>query len=177
MSDFVFNVPLDESLFSLEPPAGYAAVRGEMDASEPGEKDLIEALRCYSDLFGGAFPDSFAINDKVMNPVTERILARKGWKPTNGARPSQEQSKTLPEMDPVSGTASTVPTKVPSRNPRMAGARSGQTKRHLAPSTQTLLGPGTRRHLKSQSAQRRGHGKMDRQSVYQGAVETPIQKV
>lgn len=97
MSDFVFNVPLDESLFSLEPPAGYTVFRGEMDASEPGEKDLVEALRCYSDLFGGAFPDSFAINDKFMNPVMERVFARKGWKLTNGTKPNQEQYKALLE--------------------------------------------------------------------------------
>ncbi len=97
MTDFVFNVPLDESLFSFEPPAGYTVLRGEMDTSEPGEKDLVEALRCYSDLFGGAFPDSFAINDKVMNPVMERIFARKGWKLTKGTKPSQEQQKALLE--------------------------------------------------------------------------------
>lgn len=97
MSDFVFNVPLDESLFSLEPPAGFTVLRGGVDASEPGEKDLVEALRCYSDLFGGAFPDSFAINDKVMNPVMEKIFARKGWKLTKGTKPSQEQHKVLLE--------------------------------------------------------------------------------
>ena len=28
MSDFVFNVPMDESLFSVEPPAGYEVTAG-----------------------------------------------------------------------------------------------------------------------------------------------------
>jgi outer membrane lipoprotein-sorting protein len=97
MTDFVLNLPLDESLFSLEPPAGYTVVRGEVDASSPREKDLIEALRCYSDLFGGAFPDSFVINDRTMNPIMERIFVKKGWKLTQGSKPSQEQHQVLLE--------------------------------------------------------------------------------
>jgi outer membrane lipoprotein-sorting protein len=95
MTDFVFNVPLDESLFSLEPPAGYTVLRGEMDASVPGEKDLVEALRCYSDLLGGAFPDSFALNDRVGNSIMEGVFLKKGWKLTKGTKPSPMQLPAL----------------------------------------------------------------------------------
>ncbi len=60
MSDFVFNVDMDESLFSVEPPAGYEVIEIENsthDGSSPEEKDLIEMFRCYTELSGGTFPD------------------------------------------------------------------------------------------------------------------------
>ncbi len=58
MSDFVFNVDMDESLFSIEPPAGYTVQNMKVDVSPAEEKDLIAAFREYSKLTGGAFPDS-----------------------------------------------------------------------------------------------------------------------
>ena len=61
MSDFEFNVEMDESLFSLEPPAGYEVmvVRSPAnDGSPDEEKDLIEFFRSFSRFSGGAFPDS-----------------------------------------------------------------------------------------------------------------------
>ena len=51
MSDFVFNVEMDESLFSVEPPAGYEIMKAPtMDLSLPTEKDLVETFRGYSQL-------------------------------------------------------------------------------------------------------------------------------
>jgi outer membrane lipoprotein-sorting protein len=97
MTDFVFNEPLDESLFSLEPPVGYTVFRGQVDASVPREKDLVEALRCYSDLSGGVFPDSFALNDQAANSIMTRIFAKKGWKLTKGTQPNREQQQALLE--------------------------------------------------------------------------------
>jgi outer membrane lipoprotein-sorting protein len=59
MSDFQFDVPLDESLFSLTPPEGYKLQQElNMDYSNPSEKDVIEVLRRYADMENGAFPDS-----------------------------------------------------------------------------------------------------------------------
>ena len=60
MSDFEFNVDLDESLFSVEPPAGYKVSTVRLPkTNDPaaGEKDLIEAFRHYCELSGGTFPD------------------------------------------------------------------------------------------------------------------------
>jgi outer membrane lipoprotein-sorting protein len=57
-SDFVFNADMDESLFSVEPPAGYTVRNQKTDGSPTEEKSLIEMFREYSELFGGAFPDS-----------------------------------------------------------------------------------------------------------------------
>ncbi len=63
MSDFEFNVDMDESLFSVEPPAGYEVgsffiATPTIDGSTTKEKDLIETLREYSRLSGGIFPTS-----------------------------------------------------------------------------------------------------------------------
>jgi hypothetical protein len=59
MSDFAFNVDMDESLFSVEPPAGYEVIqvqRPPSDGSPSEEKDLIAMFRYYSELSGGRFP-------------------------------------------------------------------------------------------------------------------------
>ena len=62
LSDFAFNVDLDESLFSIEPPAGYTVQTVQVDASQPMEKDLITLLRQYSTLMNNAFPETLDID-------------------------------------------------------------------------------------------------------------------
>jgi outer membrane lipoprotein-sorting protein len=54
MSDIVFNVELDESLFEI--PDGYSAQTVKYDASMPSEEDFIEALRLWTQATGGKFP-------------------------------------------------------------------------------------------------------------------------
>lgn len=66
MSDFVFNVPMDESLFSVEPPAGYTVQNQTVDASPATEKDLIGTFRIYCELCGGVFPDSLDTQPMMM---------------------------------------------------------------------------------------------------------------
>lgn len=56
-SDFVFDVDLDESLFSMDPPAGYQVHKQTMDVTPAEEKDLVETIRGYAKLNGGTFPD------------------------------------------------------------------------------------------------------------------------
>ncbi|MBN2317026.1 MAG: hypothetical protein JXM79_24075 [Sedimentisphaerales bacterium] len=48
MSDFQFNVELEDELFSLTPPDGYSRMDVQVDASAVGEKDLVEFLRLWS---------------------------------------------------------------------------------------------------------------------------------
>jgi len=50
MTDFQFDVPLDDSLFNLAPPAGYTRMDLELqaDMAEVGEQDLIAFLRMWS---------------------------------------------------------------------------------------------------------------------------------
>ncbi|MCE5302290.1 MAG: zf-HC2 domain-containing protein [Planctomycetaceae bacterium] len=57
-SNFVFNTPMDESLFSVEPPAGYTVDRQKVDTAPRKEKDLIEMFRQYAKLTDGTLPDS-----------------------------------------------------------------------------------------------------------------------
>ncbi len=62
--DFVFDAALDESLFSLTPPAGYqvrtipvAAIAALVAAAGvPGEKNLVELLGDYARRMDGRFP-------------------------------------------------------------------------------------------------------------------------
>ncbi len=64
LSDFQFDVPLDESLFSLTPPEGYKLQEMSMDWSGASEKDVIEVLRRVAEMENGAFPD--AIKDQKL---------------------------------------------------------------------------------------------------------------
>jgi outer membrane lipoprotein-sorting protein len=54
MSDFVFDVELDESLFEI--PDGYSTQTVKYDASAPSEEDFIQSLRVWSEVTGGKFP-------------------------------------------------------------------------------------------------------------------------
>jgi len=48
LSDFQFDVPLDDSIFSFEPPKDYVPVQVSADASSVTEQDFIEFLRLWS---------------------------------------------------------------------------------------------------------------------------------
>ncbi|MHC4418292.1 MAG: hypothetical protein ACYSU6_06855 [Planctomycetota bacterium] len=61
MHDFAWDVELDESLFSLEPPEGYTVEEEQFDVSDRGENGLIYALAFWAEMSDGAFP--LVIND------------------------------------------------------------------------------------------------------------------
>jgi outer membrane lipoprotein-sorting protein len=57
MTDFQFDVELDDSLFSLTPPEGYTRLEVQADVSGVTEQDLIEYLRAWSSWTkDGTFP-------------------------------------------------------------------------------------------------------------------------
>jgi hypothetical protein len=57
LSDFGFDVPLDDSFFSLQPPEGYQPVQVSADVSSVVEQDFIEHLRLWSRwTVDGSFP-------------------------------------------------------------------------------------------------------------------------
>lgn len=99
LSDFVFNVDMDESLFSLEPPAGYTVRNAKTDHSPKEEKDLIEMFREYSKLSDGAFPDSLdfltttiiAGKKATLRMVWEKLAPAKG-------EPNEVQRRELEEL-------------------------------------------------------------------------------
>ena len=61
-SNFVWNAELDESLFSLEAPEGYSIERKQLDHSRADEGDLIEALRIWTEVTKGSFPDELSMS-------------------------------------------------------------------------------------------------------------------
>ena len=75
-TDFQWNLPLDESLFSLTPPAGYELTTRQMDASPEQEKDLVNALKNLAELNGGVYPDTFDSDGmlKARLKSSERLL-------------------------------------------------------------------------------------------------------
>lgn len=58
-----FDVPMDESLFSMKVPEGYKQQQMELDLMGATEEDFIEGLRIRANLFGGQFPDGVAVED------------------------------------------------------------------------------------------------------------------
>ena len=102
-SDFVFNVDMDESLFSLEPPAGYTVRNEKADHSPKEEKDLIEMFREYSELFDGAFPDSLDFLTTTIiagKKATLRMMTQNFWEgfaPAKG-KPNEVQRRKLEEL-------------------------------------------------------------------------------
>lgn len=59
-----FDVPMDESLFSMEVPEGYTLQQVELDLLGSTEQDFIEGLRIRAEVFGdGQFPEGVAVED------------------------------------------------------------------------------------------------------------------
>lgn len=62
----VFDVPMDDSLFSMEVPEGYKQQQTQLDLMGATEKDFIEGLRIRAEFLGdGQFPDSVAVEDFI----------------------------------------------------------------------------------------------------------------
>ena len=75
MSDFKFDVKLDPSLFSFDPPAGYKVTEQTIDVSPPTEQDLLTGLREYTKIFDGVFPD--ALNSEVAINASKKLQRTK----------------------------------------------------------------------------------------------------
>jgi hypothetical protein len=59
-----FDVPMDESLFSMDVPEGYTLQQVELDLLGSTEQDFIEGLRIRAEVFGdGWFPEGVAVED------------------------------------------------------------------------------------------------------------------
>ena len=57
MTNFQYDVELDESLFSFDPPKGYEVREMSMDLTPPSIKDLGDMLRFAAENGDGAFPE------------------------------------------------------------------------------------------------------------------------
>jgi outer membrane lipoprotein-sorting protein len=108
MSDFQFDVPLEESMFSLTPPEGYKLQEMSMDLSNTNEKDVVELLRRYADMENGPFPDSLTDQSVILKITLEpmRRLEKKTKTQTDEKAAEKEMMKTLQEAGEVSGRMS-----------------------------------------------------------------------
>jgi hypothetical protein len=103
LSNFQFDVPLDESLFSLTPPEGYKLQEMNMDWSGGGEKDVIEVLRRSADMENGAFPDSLTDQSLMIKLTMKPTMA---WSFQQGAQAAMDRhhgkpkKASPPEMPP-----------------------------------------------------------------------------
>jgi outer membrane lipoprotein-sorting protein len=71
MNNFRYDVALDPSLFSLEPPAGYSAQT--MNVARPTEEDFLRTLRTVAEQSNGMFPAKLGMNQEVMEPLMKVI--------------------------------------------------------------------------------------------------------
>ena len=84
MSDIAFDVALDESLFSLEPPKDYVLKEHELAVSMDLEANLINLLQVYTASSDGAFPEKFddwgayakAVSAKVKGEIDPATLQK-----------------------------------------------------------------------------------------------------
>lgn len=67
MNNFRYDVDLDPSLFSLEPPAGYSTQA--MNMTVPVEEDLIRTLRTVAEHCKGLFPAKLGMNKEIMQSL------------------------------------------------------------------------------------------------------------
>ena len=71
--NLMFDVPMDESLFSMDVPEGYTQQEVELDLTGSTEEDFIKGLRVRAEVYGdGIFPDSVAVED-YLKQVPEMV--------------------------------------------------------------------------------------------------------
>jgi hypothetical protein len=78
--NFKFNVPMDETLFSMDVPQGYTLQETAIDVYGATEADFIEGLRIRAELLGdGLFPDSVVMETYLKQaPMISRKINRLG---------------------------------------------------------------------------------------------------
>jgi outer membrane lipoprotein-sorting protein len=85
MTDFKFNVPLDDSLFSMEMPKGYTRSHMEIDASISDEQRLIDLFKLWGKELGqGVFPPS-------LNPMEFGKAMGEGYAKAHGGKVNMEE--------------------------------------------------------------------------------------
>jgi hypothetical protein len=60
MKNFQFDVPVDDSLVSMEVPPGYALHQTTFDLTKATEQDFIEGLRIWTKVHDGMFPEALS---------------------------------------------------------------------------------------------------------------------
>jgi hypothetical protein len=90
MSDIVFDVELDESLFEV--PEGYDVQTMQYDASLPGEEDFVQSLRLWSETTDGKFPSELNMK-AVFGEFFKALPEKTGLKFEEGKAPDLSDPK------------------------------------------------------------------------------------
>jgi hypothetical protein len=82
ISNIQFDIPVDESLVSMEVPAGYIFQDQKIDMTKFSEKDFLTVLEIYAAYLDGSFPDKLAFED-ILKLVSElgNVIPRMNLKP------------------------------------------------------------------------------------------------
>ena len=75
MNNFRYDMELDPSLFSLEPPAGYTV--NNMEATMPVEDDLVNILRLIAEHNDGTFPAAIGMSNREFQQAIQAASMRK----------------------------------------------------------------------------------------------------
>jgi hypothetical protein len=76
LKNLEFDIPVDESLMSMEIPAGYTYKESEVDFSDIDEQDFIEDLRVWAEvLYDGIFPENIGSENamKALPVLREKL--------------------------------------------------------------------------------------------------------
>lgn len=77
MKNFEFDVELDESLLSMDVPAGYTLQEESVNLSDATEQDFVESLRIWAEILrDGTFPEAIGTEATMqqMPLLTEKIV-------------------------------------------------------------------------------------------------------
>jgi hypothetical protein len=74
MSDFQFNVDVDESGFSLDVPAGYTVRRGRVNCAKSPVAHLVDALKLAAEHNSDVFPPSL-LGERGLSDILRRAVA------------------------------------------------------------------------------------------------------
>jgi len=78
MRDFAFDVELDDSLFSLTPPADYEVREFQMDLTNLSEDDLIEGLRFLAEHNDNVFPPQPTVTPEIVKNYQKELMKQPG---------------------------------------------------------------------------------------------------
>ncbi len=79
MKNFQFNVPIDDSLVSMEVPPGYALHQTTLDLTKATEEDFIDGLRIWTRVHDGMFPEAIGteVTMKKVPLLSEKLAQLK----------------------------------------------------------------------------------------------------
>ena len=71
IKNFELDVPVDDSLLSMDVPPGYTKKEGQFDLGNATEQDFVESLRVWAEVIGdGTFPDAIGTENAMKEMPT-----------------------------------------------------------------------------------------------------------